>query len=156
MTGYQYEIVSGLGMGIMSTSPLSILLEPVQSICMLPSSLWVQRCVSHLHLEGPVSLESSAPTESKTLLASSLEFSAPWGEGLDETPFRTQGSKVFHSTHCLVVFLYLFPSTVWGSLSNDGWPSHRWMSRVLLGFILLLHSFARKVVLPFPVGSLSI
>lgn len=81
------------------------------------------------------------------------EFPEPCGEGFEDTLYRVEYSKVYHSLQC--VWLYLFPCATGGSVSDDDWARHQSVSIAecpSLGIILLLCSFFRTVLFSFPLG----
>lgn len=86
--------------------------RPVQFLCMLPQSLWVNMSLDSTELEYLVSSVSSICSVSYTLYrSSSLWFHEPWGEGLNKDFPLKVVSKV---SHYLEKVTYVFPSDAGG------------------------------------------
>lgn len=79
------------------------LVQTVQTLWMLPQSLWVHMCTDSVNWVVLVSLMSSVPSAPYSLSASSsTEFPHPQEEGFDGyILFRGEYSKVSHSLHIL-------------------------------------------------------
>ena len=105
VSGYQLEIVSGIGIGLVSTSPLSTGFPSGLDLCGLSAHCYSLcefiSAVALLCLEDLVSLVSSIPSGSYNLSASSSSgVPEPRGEEFDgDIPFRAECSKVAHSLY---------------------------------------------------------
>ena len=106
-----------------------IWLSCVQSLCLLPQSLWVHMCVSLQCLEGIASFVSSILPGFCSLFASSSSgLPKPLGKWFDEDlPLRSEYSTICHSLHIAQLWVSVF-IPIYCRRKHLWW----WLSRTLI------------------------
>lgn len=131
----------------------------VQSVCLLPQSLWLHTCISPAVFKKTLFLWCLL---SLTLFPSFLPQGSLRGERrelMEASHLRMSLPRVL--TLCTLSncgSLYLFPCLAGRGFSDDGWTRHWSMhecSRMLSGVILLLCPFSRTIVFHFSSRSLA-
>lgn len=151
--GCQLARASGLGMGLLSASPLCAEIPSVLDLswpCACCHSLSEFICVSVLLcLKGLVSSVSSIPTDSYNyFFSSSSEILEPRGKGFDgDIPFRNEWSKVPHSLPRPGTSLCVCSHTAGRSFSNDGQPRHWSMAYLVSGSSQIVVSNSNSYVI---------
>jgi hypothetical protein len=151
ISSYQLDIASGLGMGVFVYFPFqhwdSIWFRPVQTLCMLPQSLWVHMCISPTVSRWPCFLSVFHPHWLLQPLYLSHTVPESWVFDGD-IPYRAECSKVSHS---LLWVSMLLSSTVGKGFSDDTWARH-WCMSVAECQLEPFYSFSRRVIFGLPLG----
>ena len=107
--------------------------RPMQTLCMLPQSLWVHMCIQTVGVEGLVFLVPSFPSGLYTFLPPLHRVPEPWWEGLDgQILFRAVFHGLSFSAYSLALGLCISSHLLQmeASLIELLWVRHRCASLV--------------------------